>query len=69
MEAWAKQLHFCLASSTPHCLDGIEIRRLQYLPFYLLHPCFFILNVNNVGKVTMIVKKDRFFRLKIRLLC
>ena len=52
MEAWAKQFHFCFAPTSSHCFYGIETRRLQYLPFNLLNPCIFILDVNNEGKVT-----------------
>jgi len=53
MEAWTKQFHFCFASTTSHCLNGIEIRGLKYLPFYILHPCVFVFDVNNDGEVTI----------------
>ena len=53
MEAWAKQLHFCLTSTTPHGLNGIKIRRLYYLLLHLLHPNIFSFNVKKEWQLSL----------------
>ena len=64
MEARAKQFHFCFAPSAFHGPDGIKIHRLQYFPFKLLHPCVFILDVNNEQKVTINLSKNMLNRVE-----